>query len=447
MKFAFSACRWSFALAPILACCTAATSVGQATDAGNDVTTRWPQWRGAHLDSISSATGLPLEFSPDKNMLWRYGLPGPGGASPVVWDDRVYVTSVDSEDRIWLLCVSDQGAELWRRQMMGKNRPARDGGNSASPSPATDGDRVYAMSTAGFIECFDRNGQPLWSVDLQERYGEFNIQFGMTSTAILDQGRLYLQLIHGDMRDRNATSVGTIVALDAETGGEIWRHIRKTGATAENQHSYASPIIIHDADTDILVSHGGDYVMGHSLDDGTELWRCGTLNAPDNYNPFLRFVASPDYSAGQLIVPSAKNGPVYSLKVAGLSGDVSDQPQAFNWRIEKGTPDVATPLLVNGLVYLARENGILTCLDARSGEEVYSRRLMADRHRSTPVVAENRLYIAGRDGTVWVVSADREGEILARNELGEETLASPAIVNGRVYIRTMDALYCFGDGA
>ncbi len=415
-------------------------------------TDNWPQWRGENFDSRSDETGLPVEFGPSTNLQWRFELPGPGGASPVVWDDRVFVTSIGGNNEILLICVaSEDGRELWRQELKGKNLPSRDGGNSASPSPSTDGEHVWATSTAGFLECFDIDGKPVWSVDLQERYGKFQIQFGMTSTPLLDGDRLYLQLIHGSMRDRGVTSRGTVAAIDAKTGEEVWKHERQTDATFENKHSYASPIVVRDGDIEFLVTHGGDFVIGHSLDDGSELWRCGGLNSLENYNPTLRFVASPVYSSGgpggdgMLVVPSAKNGPVIALKAGELEGDVTGDELARFWKLEKGTPDVATPVLANGLVFLARENGAMTCVDAENGKQVWAERMFADRHRSTPVVAEGRVYACGRDGTVVVIEASREAHVLARNELGEETLASPAVANGKIYIRTFQALYCFGE--
>jgi outer membrane protein assembly factor BamB len=285
----------------------------------------------------------------------------------------------------------------------------------------------------------------VWSVDLQKRYGEFQIQFGMTSTPVLDNGRLYLQLIHGSMRDRSTTSRGVVAALNAATGDEIWKHERQTDATFENKHSYASPLVVHDGERSFLVTHGGDFVMGHSLEDGTELWRCGGLNPRENYNPTLRFVASPVFSDGVLVVPSAKNGPVLALRTDQLDGDVTDNEAAYLWKIDKGTPDVASPVIANDLVFLARENGAVMCLDAKSGEQLWMERLLADRHRSTPVVVGDHLYICDREGTILVLEVGREGSVLSRNELGEETLASPAVSDGKLYVRTFDALYCFGN--
>lgn len=147
---------------------------------------------------------------------------------------------------------------------------------------------------------------------------------------------------------------------------------------------------------------------------------------------------------GKLIVPSAKNGPVFCLKT-NLSGDVTADSQTRQWVLRQGTPDVATPLVKDGLIFLARENGVMLCVDAETGDEVYQKRMFADKHRSTPVYAEGKVYVVGRDGTVVVLKADREGTLLAENELGEDAKASPAIVNGKVFIRTAKALYCFSN--
>ena len=405
----------------------------------------WPQWRGPNLDNVSAATNLPAEFNKDKNLLWRHPLPGPAGSSPVVYKDSVFVTTVvDSDDSLQLVCVGLDGSETWTAALGGKNKKIRmDSANSASASPFTDGDHVWATTSAGFLECFDMLGESVWSKDLQEAYGDFQIQFGMSSTPVLHDGVIYMQMIHGRMRDRSKTSVGTVAALNAKTGDEIWSVKRETDGHSENKHSYASPTLVMDGETKYLVTHGGDYVIGHSLDDGSELWRCGGINPRSSYNPYLRFVSSPTFAEGQLIVPSAKNGPVFSMKPT-LSGDVTESEEVFNWKLTQGTPDVASPLIHDGLVFLARENGVLLCVDAKTGEQIYEKRMFADRHRSTPVYADGKVFVVGRDGTVVVVSADREGAELGRNELNENATSSPAIVDGKIFVRTESALYCFG---
>lgn len=406
----------------------------------------WPQWRGENLDSVSSATDLPTEFDKNKNMKWRFELPGSGGASPIVWEDQIFVISIDDANKIWLICVGTDGKEKWRKQLEGKNQNSRDKANSASPSPITDGEMVWATSTTGFLECFDMDGNRKWSVDLQDRYGRFVIQFGMTSTPVLYQDRLYLQLIHGSMRS-DETSKGYVVALDAKTGEEIWMQERLTDGIRENKHSYASPVICRTEGHECLVTHGGDYVIGHSLEDGKEVWRCGGLNPRDDrYNQFLRFVSSPLFVDDKIMVPSAKGGPVFCLNAEeDLDGDITENENVFDWKLERGTPDVSTPVCHDGLVFLSTERGILTVVDAESGEVTFSERMFAGNHRATPVIADGKVYIADRRGTILVVSAEAEPKKLAQNKLGEETTASPAISDGTIYIRTFNALYAFAN--
>jgi outer membrane protein assembly factor BamB len=406
----------------------------------------WPQWRGAAFDNLSAETNLPTEFGKDSNMQWRIELPGPAGASPVVFGDHIFVTSVVEKDNsLVLICFAKDGTEKWSRPLKGESQFVRiDSANSASPSPCTDGNHVWATTGVGFVECFDMNGEPIWTVDLQKRYGEFQIQFGMASTPILHEDVLYFQMIHGAMRQKG-TSVGHVVALNAKTGEEIWHHVRKTDGIAENRHSYASPTLMHVEDSTQLITHGGDYVIGHSLTDGSEIWRCGGMNPKgEGYNKYLRFVASPTFADGKLLVPSAKKGPVLCLK-ADLAGDITDDAETRHWVLRRGTPDVACPVVHEGLVYLAREDGTLMIVEFESGEEVITERRFGDRHRSTPVVADGKIYVTGRKGTVYVIEPGREAKVLAENELGEQMTASPAIAGGRIYIRTWNALYSFGN--
>lgn len=405
----------------------------------------WPQWRGAKLDSLSSETGLPVEFGKERNLVWRIELPGPAGSSPVVWNDQVFVTTA-ADDKLELLAFDASGKTLWSAPLDGQNRKLRmDSANFAAPSPITDGEHVWATSSAGVLHCFTLAGQPVWKLDLQEKYGAFDIQFGMASTPVLDNGRLYHQLLHGNMQD-DSPGVGIVICMDAATGAEIWRHDRATAATYENKHSYSSPVIYRDGQREYLIVHGGDVATAHSLKDGAEVWRVGGLNPAASYNNYLRFVASPGCAEGMIVVPSAKGGPVLCLR-PDLQGELTERPEAYLWKMERGTPDVASPVIHEGLVYLCIENGLVTCVDAKTGQEHYKERLLADQHRSTPVVAGGKLYITGRKGKVLVLATGTEPKVLAENDLGEVTTASPAISNGRIYIRTFEALYCFGNAS
>jgi len=398
----------------------------------------WPAWRGPLLTGVSEEKDLPTKWSQTENIAWRLPLPGPAGSTPVVWDDRIYLTTAaDNELRVY--CVSTEGEELWHRRLGGANDTFRaDEGNLASPSPSTDGQHVWALVGDGSLACFDNQGKEVWAVDLTSRYGPLKIQFGYASTPILDQGRLYLQWIHGD-RDA-ATREARVICLDAATGNEVWVQMRPSDAHEECEHSYASPTIYRDAQTEYLITHGADYAIAHGLDDGRELWRCGGMNSPGNYHPTLRLVSSPAIGDQLIVVPTAKGGPIFGLRPYG-QGDITDSSTHVAWRRPDDTPDVPSPLIHNGLVYLCRENGNLLCLDAKTGEELYHERTVRDRHRASPVLADGKLYLTSRGGVVTVVRAGREFEILAQNEVGEEIAASPVIANGTIYLRGFESLF------
>jgi outer membrane protein assembly factor BamB len=402
----------------------------------------WPAWRGPTGNGLSTEKSLPTEWSPTKNVAWKLVLPGSAGASPVVWDKQIFLTSVNAGGDLLLMSVSTDGKELWKQVVASGNKDARgDEGNSASPSPVTDGKHVWSFMGEGTLGCYTVEGKEVWKFNLQDRYGKFSIQFGMSSTPVLDDGVLYLQLIHGEGDPK--TREACVVALDGATGKEIWKVDRPSDAEAENEHSYASPMMYQDGKTKLLLSHGADFIVAHDLKDGHEVWRCGGLNRRDDkvlpYDPTLRFVASPVSAPGIVVVPSAKQHPVLAIRPTG-SGDITGKTdmQLWTW---KRTPDVPTPVILDDLVYLCMENGNLTVLEAVTGKEVYSEATHRQRHRASPVVADGKLYMTARDGRITVVQTGREFKTLAVNELGEDQSSSPAISNGTIYLRTFKHLW------
>ncbi len=393
----------------------------------------WPQWRGPQNDGISNEKGLPVQWSKTENVAWRLPLPGPAGATPVIWGDQIFLTSSKAGGDLLLISVNTQGQQLWEVRVSGGDQAVRgDEGNSASPSPVTDGEHVWSFMANGVLGCYDFEGREVWKFNLQDRYGPFSIAFGMTSTPVLDGNRLYMQLLH--------SKAALVLALDKKTGKEIWHQKRESDARAECEHSYASPVLYRDGKQEFLLTHGADYIVAHRLQDGKEVWRCGGLNPRGTYNETLRFVASPAVAPGLIVVPSAKNGPVLGLS-PDARGDISNSEQSHLWTRPDNTPDVPSPLVYDGLVYLCRENGVLICMDAKTGREIYQQRAHSDRYRASPVYGDGKIYLTARGGMVTVVKAGRNFEILAQNDMGEPISASPAISNGRLYLRTFEALY------
>ncbi len=395
----------------------------------------WPQWRGPNDDGISHETNLPTEWSAAKNVAWKLDLPGMSGATPVIWGDRIFLTSEDGNDVV-LISISTEGRELWKRKLAtGKARFRNDEGNQASPSPSTDGRHVYTFTGTGDFACFDFAGNEVWKFNAQERYGRFRIQHGMHVTPLLYGDRLYLSLLH--------SNGWYVIALDKATGKDVWKIRRDSDARAECKESYASPCMWHNGSEAYLIVHGCDYTTAHRLTDGQEIWRVGDLNPKNAYNMTLRFVTTPVATPDLIVVPSAKSGPVVGVK-PDAKGMVTTGSPFELWRKGRITPDVPSPLVHDGLVYLCRENGTLICLDAKTGKDIYQERLHGGRYRASPVYADGKVYCTARDGTTSVVKAGPKFQLLAANKLPDQIAASPAISNGRIYLRGFGTLYAIG---
>ncbi len=402
----------------------------------------WPHWRGPRFDGTSRAESLPERWSQDENVAWRLELPGAAASTPVIWGDRIFLTGTEGK-KLVAMAVDTGGEILWRREVDQGAYEFKGGmaqfaieTNPASPSPVTDGEHVWTLFGTGALVAFDRDGKQVWQVDLKERYGELSLYFGLSASPFLHDGKLYLQLLN--------TNDQRVVALDAETGAEVWSIQRPTDARAECLHSYASPLVYGSGKGAYLLIHGADYLTAHDPADGRELWRHGGLNPEDGYNPSLRLVASPVVHDGLLVLPSAKNGPVYGIdpaKARAGGGDITGAEASTRWHLERGTPDVPTPLVQDGLVYLSRENGRLTTVDGASGEVLYAERVHTSTHRGSPLYADGKVYLVGTDGTVSVVEAGREYRLLAKNQIDERIAASLAVADGTLYLRSYEALY------
>lgn len=375
-------------------------------------------------------------------------MPGQGGATPAVWEDRIFVTSAEGEDLV-LVCVSaTNGDVLWKSTVGTGNQKARAGeGNSASPSPCTDGQHVWVFFSTGLLAAYDFEGEEVWKLDVGERFGALDIQFGMTSTPVLDGDGLYLQLIHGPMKRDNTEQTGKVIKLNKLTGETVWEYDRLTDVVFECKHSYASPFIYRDGEYEFLVVHGADCTTGHSLETGKELWRFGGLNGPTKINPknediTFRFVASPAAADKTIIIPTAKRGPTIAIPVNdNLKGDVTEQEGFAKW-IFPSTPDVSVPLIVDGLVYFLHKDGRFQCVELESGEEVYYKATTGANHRTSPLYVDGHIYFGDKRGRCTVVKAGREFEVVATNSLnGEPMTASPIVAGGALYLRTYDALY------
>lgn len=409
-------------------------------------TENWPQWRGSRGDGIAAEKALPVTWSKTEHVRWRTPMPGQGGATPAVWGDHIFVTSARGDDLVLICLSSRNGEQLWEKKVTSGNQDARAGeGNSASPSPSTDGKHVWVFFGTGILACYDTAGKEVWKFDVGDRFGRIDIQFGMTSTPALDGDYLYLQLIHGPMKRDDNTRIGKVIKLDKRTGETVWQVDRVTEAEFECKHSYASPFVYDDGQRKFLVAHGADCTTAHDLTTGQEIWRLDQLNGPSQFNDrhdaTFRFVASPAVVKNWIIVPTAKDGPTLALKVdEQLKGNQVAKSSNVAWTLSS-TPDVSIPLVADGLIYNLHKDGKLQCIELNSGKELYFERTHTSQHRASPVLIGGSIYLCAKDGVVTVVKAGREFKIVAQNKMQEPITASPAVANGTLYIRTYDALY------
>lgn len=393
----------------------------------------WPQWRGPNLNGLSGEKNLPLKWTTEENIAWKLTLPSWSGSTPVIWNDRLFLNVADGDD-LYLWCVDrTQGTVMWKKQLGGGNTKMRKQ-NMSSPSPVTDGKSVFVMTGTGVLKGFDFTGKELWSRDIQKDYGQFGLNWGYASSPLLFEDALYVQVLHGMRTD----DPSYVLRIDKKSGKTLWRVERPTTAERESPDAYTTPALLRNGKTVELVITGGDCVTGHDLATGKELWRANGLN-PDN-NPSYRIVASPVVFADIVYAPTRVR-PLLALR-AGGRGDITTSH--LLWSTTNG-PDVPTPVTDGKYFYVVNDRGIMWCLDARTGAEIYGQqRLKPGTYSGSLVLADEKLYITNEEGLTTVIKAGPKFEVLSENPLNDYCLSSPAISDGQIFIRTAQNLYCIG---
>jgi len=427
----------------------AATWMGGLVSAEN-----WPHWRGPNRDGFSDESNLPTRWSATEGIAWKLALPTWSGSTPVIWGDRIFLSTASGGERaegrfgrretaeldpegqrLALWCV-DRGAGtvLWKRDLGGGNHQLYKH-NMSSPSPVTDGEHVFVLTGTGIVKGFDFEGGELWSRDLQADYGEFGLNWGYASSPLLHDGALYIQVLHGMKTDEPSY----VLALDPRDGSTRWKVDRPTDAPAESPDAYTTPLAVQRGGRTEIVVTGGDYVTGHDPETGEELWRAGGMNPGKEGN--YRVIASPIAVGDLLVVPTrVKPFQVFRLQAGEGSAAVSRV-----WTMDEG-PDVPSPVTDGERLYLLRDNGVMLCLDLESGEVIWGpERVRARTFSASPVLADGKIYVTAEDGVTSVVKAGAEFELLAENDLGGYTLSSPAVSEGQIFIRTDTHLYCIGE--
>jgi outer membrane protein assembly factor BamB len=394
----------------------------------------WPQWRGPDATGVTTAKGLPERWSPTENIAWKLAMPDRSGSTPIVWGDRVFL-NVGDGPAIYLLCVDRaKGVELWK-QPLGSGNTRINKQNMSTPSPVTDGKRVWVLTGTGNLKAFDFSGHEIWARDIQKDYGPFGLNWGYGSSPLLVRDRLFVQVLHGMKTD----APSYLLCIDAATGKTAWRVERPTDAVAESPDAYTTPVLVRTPDgKEEIVVTGGDYATGHDPGTGAELWRAGGFNP--NKDRSYRVVASATAANGLVYVPTRVR-PFIALRPGGR-GDVTKSHVA--WSTDQG-PDVPTPAVTDKFVFILNDRGIMWCRDAASGAEIWgNQRVRPGTYSASPVVADGKVYVTNEDGVTTVIEAGPTFKVIAENDLASYTLSTPAISGGQIFIRTEKFLYCIG---
>jgi outer membrane protein assembly factor BamB len=397
----------------------------------------WPQWRGPTADSVAPGKGLPTQWSKTENIRWKMPLPGWGVSTPAIWKDAIFLTTQVQDKNMLILRVdAETGKIVWKHDV-GIAIPRRDGkrgnlgfmaeSNMATPSPVTDGRHVWFHFSNGDLLCCDFAGKKIWSNNLIERYGPYSIWWGHSNSPVL-VGDL---IICTCSQDPLLGGKSYVVAFDKMTGKEKWYVGRDTGASGEPADSYTTPLLFKNNDRTELIIFGGNVLDAYEPATGKRIWHCNAFKGN-------RVISGPTLIGDTVYAVQGMKGPLFAVK-AGGSGDVTDTNVRWKYA-SKATPDAASPVFANGLVFLINNSDFAICVDAQNGKEVWKERLGGE-FRATPLVADGKVYFFCKDGTATVVEASREFKVLNRCPLGEDVIASPAVAHRSLFIRTKEHLY------
>lgn len=392
----------------------------------------WPAWRGPSGNGVSSEKQAPLRWSATQNVRWKIALPGPGNATPIVWGDRVFVACAsESGQRRGLYCHHrDDGRLLWKQEIAyaGKE-PTHDTNPFCSSSPVTDGKRVVVWHGSAGLFAYDLEGKLLW----QRELGEFQHVWGNATSPVLFENLVILSAGPG--------LSAFVLAVDRETGKDAWRldvPELKSDKVGDYHGSWSTPVITTEGGQPIMFLSIPTKLLAIDPRKGAVRWECDGLS---------RLVyTSPLWTDELVVAMCGYHGPATAVKRGG-QGDVSETHRL--WITEKPNPQrVGSGVIVGQHIYILNEPGIFWCIDAKTGETKWEKRVGKKGSWSSIVYAAGRLYALNMDGDTFVVEPNpAEFKLLAENPIGELTRASLALSNGRFYLRTYQHLYCLEESA
>ena len=417
---------------------------------GDSFLDNWHQWRGPLANGVSPSANPPVEWSEDKNIKWKVPVDGRGISTPIIWDDRVFLsTAIDTgikdpsipdpkdqpktnffdikrpntEFAFVVLCLDrNTGKEMWRQTATTRipHEGTHNDNNYASASPVTDGKYLYCWFGSAGLYCYDLNGKKIWERDLGKVKVESSL--GEGCSPVLHDGRLVI------LRDHAGQS--TIEVLDAETGQTLWKKER------EERTAWATPLIVEHSGRTQIITAASSLVRSYDLESGDLIWQCSGLTG--------NVIPCPVVEGDHVICMSGYQG--FSALAIPLTetGDITETSK-LHWKKDRDTPYIPSPVLYDGLLFYLKSNqSILTCVDSTTGDVVFGPERLGQLSNvySSPVGAGNRIYFTDRNGKTLVLNRSSKYTPVATNQLDDRIDASPAIAGNQLFLRGETYLYC-----
>ncbi|MBG86607.1 MAG: hypothetical protein CMO80_06875 [Verrucomicrobiales bacterium] len=421
----------------------------------------WSNWRGPNHNGTSPEKNLPTKFSRTENVKWKADLPGISAATPIVHGDHIFLSSANEKsDTLHAIAVNrTNGKILWNKKIASTYR--RDSRSTfAAPSPVTDGKIVIFHYGNGEVAAYDFSGKEVWARNLQDKHGQFSIQWTPSSSPLLHEGTLYFQVLQRDVQvsfqgaryGKPKDNKSYLLAVDPKSGKDRWKVYRSSEAVVESREAFSSPYPFVHKGREEIVLVGGDDITGHDPKNGKELWRWGTWN-PSRIGHW-RLVPSPVSGGGVLLACAPKGAPVYAVK-AGGEARLSDDSVAWISPDREISSDVPTPAFYKGKFYVVNDRrGLLLCVNPRNGRVVWKGKMkglgrITSKFEASPTVADGHVYMMNHKGEVIVakVGGDKFVQVhaAAMGRKDDLNLRSSVVVSqGNLFVRTGNELFCIG---
>lgn len=405
-------------------------SAAESAEPGRD----WPHWRGPQ-DSGSTEFGrYPVKFDAD-NTFWRATLPGKGCSTPIVLDQIVYLTApVDGKDG--LLAIDWTGKARWQATFGPENAGKHRNGSGSNASPVTDGESVFVYFKSGTLAAVNMDGSVRWQTNLVERFGNDTLYWDHGTSPVLTEKHVVMARMH------NGES--WLAAFDKGSGDMAWKVARNFETPREGDHGYATPLVIQHSGREALLVWGAQHLTIHDSADGTVLWSCGNFN-PDA-EQLWPSISTPVIIGDIAVVAFGRNDRgkprLHGIKLTG-SGDVTETNHV--WKRDDVGTFVPSPVAYKGRVYIVRDGGEVDCLDPETGHTIWTDAFPKHRtnYYASPLIADGKLYAAREDGVVFVADiADDKFELLSENDMKEPVIGSPVAVMNRIFLRGEEHLFC-----